>query len=91
MFQKLLSLNYKIHIGIFSGLYEQELDGTVTHHFTFCLVLISNRSQNEFNMTIKTTIDHEFFKSSYHEQQQHTIHYCTKMGPDCSYYSRSKI
>ncbi len=77
---KLPSLNYKIHIGIFSGLYEKELDGTITDHFTFCLILISNRRQNEFNMTVKTTIDHEFFKSSYHEQ--HIIHYCTKMGPD---------
>jgi hypothetical protein len=41
---KIPTINYKIHIGPFSGLYEKELHGTITDHFTFCLVLILNRN-----------------------------------------------
>jgi hypothetical protein len=83
---KIPSINYKINIGPFSGLYEKELDGTINDHFTFCLVLLPNRHQKKFNITLNTnkteTIYYDFLTVPYQEQQQHIIHYCTKMGPD---------
>ena len=83
---KIPSINYKINIGPFSGLYEKELHGTITDHFTFCLVLLPNRHQKKFNITLnrnktETTIYDEFFTLTYQKQQQHIVHYCTKMGP----------
>jgi len=80
---KLPATNYKINIGLFSGLYEKELDGTIIDHFTFCLVLIPNR-----NNKIKS-IFHKYLRSSY-QKQQHILHYCTKMGPDENRYHIKK-
>jgi len=83
---KIPSPNYKINIGPFSGLYEKDIHGTITDHFTFCLVLIPNPHQKKFNITSKKnrtepTIYDDLFTLSYQKQQQHIVHYCTKMGP----------
>ncbi|CAF1276348.1 unnamed protein product [Adineta steineri] len=43
---KLPSENYKINIGPFLGYYEKEISGTITDHFTFCLVLLPSQHQN---------------------------------------------
>jgi len=92
---KIPTLNYKINIGSFSGLYEKEIDGTIIDHFTFCLVLTLNLQPKKFNLTSnrnKTqTIFHKYLKSSHQKQQQrYIVHYCTKMGPDEDHYRHHK-
>jgi hypothetical protein len=83
---KIPAINYRINLGPFSGLYEKEIAGTLTDHFTFCLVLLPNQHQNKFNINVNRkknqTIFHQYLRSSYRKQQQHIVHYCTKMGPD---------
>lgn len=89
---KLPATNYKIHIESFTGIYEKELDGTITDHFTFCLILMPKIQNNTFNRNNQTkTIFHQYLRSSYRSrQQQHFLHYCTKMGPDEDRYHHLK-
>ncbi|UJR35717.1 hypothetical protein I4U23_028467 [Adineta vaga] len=86
---QLPSTNYRIDIGPFTGYYEKEIHGSITDHFTFCLILIPNRRQNltkTVSIGNKTkTIYNDFLMGSsrnHRHQQQYIIHYCTRMGPD---------
>ena len=83
---KIPAINYKLALGPFSGLFEQELDGTIMDHFTLCLVLVPNLVQRKFNITQQRTrtesVYDAFLTASNQAQQQHILHYCTKMGPD---------
>ena len=76
---KIPAINYRINIGTFLGYYEKEIDATITDHLTFCLVLISRKEQNKFNLS--QTIFHRYLKSS-SRKERYILHYCAKIGPD---------
>ena len=83
---KIPAINSKVSIGRFVGSFEVELDGTITDHFTFCLVLVPGRNQTRLNITspsnVTSSIYDEFLTSLKKPRQQHLVHYCTKLGPD---------
>ncbi|CAF1172078.1 unnamed protein product [Adineta ricciae] len=91
---KLPSTNYKIDIGAFTGYYEEEIHGSINDHFTFCLVLTSSLRENlaktNLRRNISKPISNHFLMGSSRKQQQHIIHYCTRMGPD-EYHSRHQV
>ena len=77
---KIPSINKQIIIDRFVGTFETEVDGTITDHFTFCLVLqpIRPNSNIDRNISISrlaTIYDQYLLK-------EHFVHFCTKLGPD---------
>ncbi|CAF1247716.1 unnamed protein product [Adineta ricciae] len=91
---KLPSMNYKIDISPFTGYYEKEIRGSINDHFTFCLVLTPNLLENLAKTNLRRNrskpISNHFLMGSSRKQQQHIIHYCTRMDPD-EYHSRHHV
>jgi hypothetical protein len=83
---KIPETNFKIDVERFNGSLQTEIDGTITDHFTFCLVLLPARNQTPFNfnstMHSDSSIYQDFLRLSKEQRRQHIAHYCTKLGPD---------
>ena len=83
---KIPMINSKIRIGQFSGFFETEIDATIIDHLTLCLILVSSENETKTNRSFSSrrisNAYEKFLLQTIEQQQQHIVHYCTKLGPD---------